>query len=164
MGVGGNVIGRMGAARESAYFKLEQVLCTRCGDIAELQLTVPWQSALSSLSSTSAEVTSPLPDIFLMTCAARTSQEAELQRHRRRLVREGAIQELAGARLGGDVTHAATDSSANFEVCCRRSRCGSAGQPPHVSVLITISLILPHTLHSSSRLLMSCCWSELLLE
>ena len=27
MGVGGNVIGRMGAARESAYFKLEQVLC-----------------------------------------------------------------------------------------------------------------------------------------
>jgi hypothetical protein len=26
MGVGGNIIGRMGAARESAYFKLEQVL------------------------------------------------------------------------------------------------------------------------------------------
>lgn len=25
MGVGGNIIGRMGAARESAYFKIEQV-------------------------------------------------------------------------------------------------------------------------------------------
>lgn len=66
MGVGGNIIGRMGAARESAYFKIEQ--------------------------------------------------EAELQRHRRRLVREGHIQEIAGARLGGAVGHAATDSSANFEV------------------------------------------------
>jgi hypothetical protein len=46
----------------------------------------------------------------------RPAQEAELQRHRRRLVREGHIQELAGARLGGAVGHAATDSSANFEV------------------------------------------------
>jgi hypothetical protein len=54
-----------------------------------------------------------------MCCVAWLTQEAELQRHRRRLVREGAIQELAGARLGGTVTHAATDSSANFEV--RRS-------------------------------------------
>jgi hypothetical protein len=63
------------------------------------------------------------------------AQEAELQRHRRRLVREGHIQELAGARLGGAVSHATTDSSANFEVCltpkptqraealvCRRNR------------------------------------------
>lgn len=62
MGVGGNVIGRMGAARESAYFKLEQVLCLlqRC---TLLQLTVPWQSALSSCSLPSAEVTTPLRDI-----------------------------------------------------------------------------------------------------
>jgi hypothetical protein len=49
MGVGGNVIGRMGAARESAYFKLEQVLSARHNiSVLILQLTVPWQSALSS--------------------------------------------------------------------------------------------------------------------
>jgi hypothetical protein len=41
MGVGGNVIGRMGAARESAYFKLEQVLCTRSDNSVDLRLMVP---------------------------------------------------------------------------------------------------------------------------
>ena len=59
MGVGGNVIGRMGAARESAYFKLEQVLCL-LRPCTQLQLTVPWQSAPPSCSLPPAEMTTPL--------------------------------------------------------------------------------------------------------
>lgn len=45
------------------------------------------------------------------------AQEADLQRHSRRLVRDGKIQDVAGRRLGGKVSTAShPDSSRHFEV------------------------------------------------
>lgn len=52
---------------------------------------------------------------FLKRYDRMVSQEADLQRHSKRLMREGKLQEMAGRRLGGHITKTITDSSASFE-------------------------------------------------
>lgn len=60
-------------------------------------------------------------------------QEADLQRHSRRLLQEGKLQEMAGYRLGGKVAKMITDSSASFEVLAEILQQRARVHDPHAA-------------------------------
>lgn len=60
-------------------------------------------------------------------------QEADLQRHSRRLLQEGKLQDMAGYRLGGKVAKTITDSSASFEVLAEILQQRARVHDPHAA-------------------------------
>ena len=108
-----NPVLRFAIARENGYFKVEQVR-EQCSCASPANSSMPRAACdFEVLISVAGATHPPGHHQSLLLCAA---QEAHIQRHRKRLISQGEIEEIAGGSFGPRRQQNLEESAATFEV------------------------------------------------